>query len=408
MGNIIVGQSGGPTAVINASLAGIFKAGTEHSEIKIFGMINGIQGLLEKKYVNLSEEITSELELELLKRTPSAFLGSCRYKLPEAENGNEIYEKIFSILKELSVDKFFYIGGNDSMDTIKKLQKYANLKNEKIAFIGVPKTIDNDLAITDHTPGFGSACKYIATMVKEIIKDATVYDRKNVTIIEIMGRNAGWLTGACGLTKSDDCDGVDMIYLPEVEFDIEDFVRKVHNLQKTKKSLVIAVSEGIKNKNGTHICEIEYENTMLDSFGHKSLSGTAVKLANILQKQLGCKTRAIELNTTQRCASHIMSETDMNESFLAGKYAVKFAFEGHTGKVVVFERTSNDPYAIKFNIHNVEEIANFEKKVPIDWIDKENANIKPELVEYIRPLIRGEVYGFMVDGLPKHLKLKNK
>ncbi|MDE6357648.1 MAG: 6-phosphofructokinase, partial [Eubacteriales bacterium] len=404
MGNIIVGQSGGPTAVINASLAGIFKAGTEYTGIKVFGMINGIQGLLEKRYVDLSKEITSELDIELLKRTPSSFLGSCRYKLPDVEEGNEIYEKIFSILKELSIDKLFYIGGNDSMDTIKKLQRYANLKNEKIIFIGVPKTIDNDLAITDHTPGFGSACKYIATMVKEIIKDATVYDKKNVTIIEIMGRNAGWLTASCGLTKSDDCDGVDMIYLPEIDFDIEDFVKKVYNFQKTKKSLVIAVSEGIKNKNGTHICEIDYENTILDSFGHKSLSGTAVKLANILQKQLGCKTRAIELNTTQRCASHIMSETDMNESFLAGKYAVKFAFEGHTGKVVIFERASNDPYAIKFNIHNVEEIANFEKKVPVDWIDKENASIKPELLEYIRPLIKGEVYGFMVDGLPKHLK----
>lgn len=408
MGNIIVGQSGGPTTVINASLAGVFKEGSEHTGVKIFGMINGIQGLLEKRYVNLSEQITSELELELLKRTPSSFLGSCRYKLPEAEDGNEIYEKIFSILKELSIDKFFYIGGNDSMDTIKKLQRYANLKNEKISFIGVPKTIDNDLAITDHTPGFGSACKYIATMVKEIIKDATVYDKENVTIIEIMGRNAGWLTGACGLTKSDDCDGVDMIYLPEVEFDIEDFVRRVYNLQKMKKSLVIAVSEGIKNKNGTYICEIDYENTMIDSFGHKSLSGTAVKLANILQKQLGCKTRAIELNTTQRCASHIMSETDMNEGFLAGKYAVKVTFEGKTGQVVIFERTSNDPYVIKFNTHSVEEIANFEKTVPIEWIDKENANIRPELLEYIRPLIKGEVYPFMIDGLPKHLKLKNK
>lgn len=408
MGNIMVGQSGGPTAVINASLAGVFKAGSEQIDTKVFGMVNGVQGLLEEKYVDLSQEITSEIEFELLKRTPSAFLGSCRYKLPEVEEGNEIYEKIFSTLKKLSIDKFFYIGGNDSMDTIKKLHAYANLKNEKIRFIGVPKTIDNDLDITDHTPGFGSACKFIATMVKEIIKDANVYDRKNVTIIEIMGRNAGWLTGACGLTKSDDCDGVDMIYLPEVEFDIEDFVKRVYTLQKKKKSLVIAISEGIKNKNGTHICEIEYENTMLDSFGHKSLSGTAVTLANILQKQLGCKTRAIELNTTQRCASHIMSETDMNESFEAGKYAVKFALEGQSGKVVIFERVSNEPYAIRFTTHSVEEIANFEKKVPVEWIDTENANIKPELVDYIRPLIRGEVYGFMVDGLPKHLKLKKR
>lgn len=408
MGNIIIGQSGGPTAVINASLAGIFKAAAEYKDTKIFGMINGIQGLLERKYVELSNEITSELELELLKRTPSAFLGSCRYKLPPAEEDNSTYEKIFSILKELSIDKFFYIGGNDSMDTIKKLQKYSNLKKEKISFIGVPKTIDNDLAITDHTPGFGSACKYIATTVKEIIKDATVYDKENVTIIEIMGRNSGWLTGACALTKGDDCDGVDMIFLPELEFDIENFVKKVRNLHKTKKSLVIAVSEGIKNKNGMHICEIEYENNIVDSFGHKYLSGTANALSNILKKQLGCKTRAIELNTTQRCASHFMSETDMNESFLAGKFAVKAAFKGKTGKVIVFERTSNEPYTIHFTTHSVEDIANFEKKVPIEWIDEENAYVKQEFLNYVKPLIKGEVSNFMVGGLPRHLKLKNK
>ena len=404
MGNIIVGQSGGPTAVINSSLAGVFKAGLKQGA-KVFGMINGIEGLLQKKYVDLSNQIKSELDIELLKRTPSSFLGSCRYKLPEVEENIKIYEKIFSILKEISIDMFFYIGGNDSMDTIKKLQKYANLKNESIKFIGVPKTIDNDLAITDHTPGFGSACKYIATTVKEIIKDATVYDKKSVTIIEIMGRNAGWLTAAAALTKGDDCSGVDFIYLPEIDFDIEEFLKKIVKLHKTKKSLVIAVSEGIKNKNGTHICEIEYENTILDSFGHKTLSGTAVTLANIIKKQLGCKARAIEINTSQRCASHCMSATDMEESYLAGKYSVKFASEGESGKVVIFKRNSNSPYSINFNIHNVEDIANLEKTVPIEWIDIENANVKQELIDYIKPLIKGEVYPIIVDGLPKHLKL---
>lgn len=404
MGNIIVGQSGGPTAVINASLAGVIKGGKDNG-IKVYGMINGIQGLLEERYVNLDKEIKTGLDIELLKRTPSAYLGSCRFKLPNMEENEQIYEKIFLILENLNIDKFFYIGGNDSMDTIKKLHTYANVKNKKIQFIGVPKTIDNDLAITDHTPGFGSACKYIATTVKDIIKDATVYDTKNITIIEIMGRNAGWLTGAAAITKSEDCDGVDLIYLPEVVFDIEDFIYKVKKLQKTKKSLVIAISEGIKNKNGTNICEIEEENTLLDCFGHKSLSGTANTLAKILHKNLGCKTRAIELNTTQRCASHCVSEVDMNESFLVGAYAVKIALGGESGKVIIFERTSNSPYNISLKSHSVYDIANFEKKVPLEWIDVDNATVSKELIEYIKPLIQGEIYPIMVDGIPKHLKL---
>ena len=404
MGNIIVGQSGGPTAVINASLAGVFKGGKDNG-IKVYGMVNGIQGLLEEKYVCLDDKIKTDLDLELLKRTPSAFLGSCRYKLPNVGENDEIYKKIFDILEKLDVDKFFYIGGNDSMDTIKKLYTYSIQNNKNIKFIGVPKTIDNDLAVTDHTPGFGSACKYIATTIKEIIKDATVYDAKNVTIIEIMGRNTGWLTACAAITKSDDCDGVDFIYLPEVVFDIEDFVKKVAHLQKTKKSIVIATSEGIKNKNGINICEIEEENTLLDCFGHKSLSGTANTLAKILHKQLGCKTRAIELNTTQRCASHCMSETDMNESFFAGVFAVTLALKGESGKVVVFERISNNPYKIEMKGHDVYQIANFEKKVPVEWIDTQNATVCKELLDYIKPLIQGEVYPIMVDGLPKHLKL---
>ena len=404
MGNIIVGQSGGPTAVINASLAGVFKGGKDNN-IKVYGMINGIQGLLDEKYVDLSQEIKTDLDIELLKRTPSAYLGSCRFKLPNMEDNEEIYEKIFSILKKIDIDTFFYIGGNDSMDTIKKLHTYSIAKNKKIKFIGVPKTIDNDLAVTDHTPGFGSTCKYISTTIKEIIKDATVYDAKNITIIEIMGRNAGWLTGAAAITKSNDCSGVDLIYLPEVVFDIEEFIDKVKKLQKTKKSLVIAVSEGIKNKNGVNICELEEENTLLDCFGHKSLSGTANTLARILYKKLGCKTRAIELNTTQRCASHLVSEVDINESFLAGVYAVNVALSGENGKVIVFERTSNTPYNINMKSHNVYDIANVEKRVPIEWIDSKNGTVSNELIEYIKPLIQGEVYPIMVDGLPKHLKL---
>ena len=404
MGNIIVGQSGGPTAVINASLAGVFKGGKDN-DIKVYGMINGIQGLLEEKYVDLSEEIRTDLDIELLKRTPLAYLGSCRFKLPNMEDNEEIYEKVFSVLEKIDIDIFFYIGGNDSMDTIKKLHTYSIAKNKKIKFIGIPKTIDNDLAVTDHTPGFGSACKYIATTIKEIIKDATVYDAKNITIIEIMGRNAGWLTGAAAITKSNDCSGIDLIYLPEVVFDIEEFIDKVKNIQRTKKSIVIAVSEGIKNKNGINICELEEENTLLDCFGHKFLSGTANTLARILYKKIGCKTRAIELNTTQRCASHFVSEVDMNESFLAGIYAVNIALNGENGKVIIFERTNNTPYNINMKCHNVYDIANIEKRVPIEWIDSKNGTVSNEFIEYIKPLIQGEVYPIMVDGLPKHLKL---
>lgn len=405
MGNIIVGQSGGPTSVINASLAGIYKSAFENN-IKVFAMINGIQGLLDKKIIDLASQITSDLHIEILKRTPAAFLGSCRYKLPNIEEDENVYKLIFNILEQFCIDKFFYIGGNDSMDTIQKLQTYANLKNKDICFIGVPKTIDNDLLITDHTPGFGSACKYIATTTKEIIKDALVYDKRSVTIIETMGRNAGWLTASLALAKGDDCDGVDMICLPEVPFDIEEFVSKVSDLNKTKKSLVIAISEGLKNKNNINICELQKE-TQTDCFGHKNLGGASSILAQTLKNQLGLKTRAIELNTMQRCASHIVSKVDLDESFLAGQHAFKAALLNKTGVVVIFKRISDNPYEIQLDTHTVFDIANHEKLVPLDWIDTKNGYVKDNLVKYILPLIQGEVYPFIVNGLPKHLKLQN-
>lgn len=406
IGNIIIGQSGGPTAVINSSLAGLIKGAREYNATKIYGMINGVQGLLEKNYIDLEEQVKTNMDIELLIRTPSAFLGSCRYKLPNIQEGKETYEKLFKILEELDISCFFYIGGNDSMDTIKKLSEYANLHNKKTLFIGVPKTIDNDLAITDHTPGFGSACKYIATTVKELIQDSTVYDTKSVTIIEVMGRNAGWLTASAGLTKGYDCNGPDLIYLPEVTFNIEKFIEKVSELQKNKKSLVIVVSEGIKDENGEYICESNLKDLFIDSFGHKLLTGTAVNLANILTKRLGCKTRAVEINTSQRCASHIAAKTDVDEAFLAGEFAIKFASNGETGKVVVFNRTSQKPYKIDISSHDVNDIANFEKTVPLNWINEEGDYILDEILDYIRPLIQGELTPIMVDGLPAHLRFK--
>ena len=336
--NVIVGQSGGPTAAINSSLVGVYKTAIDRGADRVYGMLFGIQGLLEGKYVDLSEHIKNDLDIEILKRTPSSFLGSCRYKLPEIEENREVYKKIFRILEELEIDSFFYIGGNDSMDTIKKLSDYGTEVHSPIRFMGVPKTIDNDLDVTDHTPGYGSAAKYIASITKEIIRDGLVYDLESITIIEIMGRNAGWLAGAAALSNCEDCEGPDMIFLPEMDFDIEKFIEKVRNLQKIKKSIVIAVSEGIHLADGRYICELTETIDQTDSFGHKILTGAARYLAAKVIKEVGCKTRAIEFNTLQRCASHIVSRVDITEAFQVGGAAVKAAFEGETGKMIILKR----------------------------------------------------------------------
>ena len=310
-GNVIVGQSGGPTAVINSSLSGVFKTAKDRGARKVYGMLHGIQGLLQERYVDLEEHIKSDLDIELLKRTPSAYLGSCRFKLPEICDDREIYDKIFSILDKLEVEYFFYIGGNDSMDTIKKLSDYSLLNGSKIRFMGVPKTIDNDLAATDHTPGYGSAAKYIGAITKEVIRDGLVYDQQNVTILEIMGRNAGWLTGAAALAKGEDCEGPDMLFLPEVTFDVDSFMKKVEELHKKKASVVVAVSEGVKLADGRYVCELTDGIEFVDAFGHKQLTGTARFLAEKINREVGCKTRAIEFNSLQSCASHIVSRVDI-------------------------------------------------------------------------------------------------
>lgn len=404
--NIIVGQSGGPTSVINSSLAGVFATAKELGAGKIYGMRNGIEGLLEERYIDMTEYIKNSMDVEILKRTPSSFLGSCRFKLPTAEKSPETYEKIIAVLRKLDIQHFFYIGGNDSMDTIKQLSEYAKAKNiTDITFMGVPKTIDNDLAVTDHTPGYGSAAKYIASTMKEIIRDALVQPIKIVNIIEIMGRNAGWLTAASALAKGDDCEGVDLIYLPETIFDINKFVAKVQEIQKTKKQIVVAVSEGVKTADGKYVCESASSNMLVDSFGHKQLSGTASALANVISNEIGCKTRAIEFSTIQRCASHIASLTDVNEAFIVGGIAVKAAFDGETGKVGIFQRLSNKPYLMGTSIYDVNAIANVEKTVPQEWIINDGTGVSQEALDYMRPLIQGEIYPYMVDGLPRHIKL---
>lgn len=404
-GNVIVGQSGGPTSVINSSLMGVYKTARDRGAGKVYGMLHGIKGLLDGQYVDLSEHIKTDLDMDLLKRTPSSFLGSCRYKLPEICDNKDVYEQIFARLNELNIEAFFYIGGNDSMDTIKKLSDYAILINSDIKFMGVPKTIDNDLAITDHTPGYGSAAKYIAAVTKEIIRDGLVYDYPTITIIEIMGRNAGWLTAAAALSKTEDCEGVDMIFLPEVPFDIDFFMKKVKELSKIKSSIVIAISEGIKVADGRYVFELAEHVEFTDAFGHKQLSGSAKFLANKIGAELGVKTRAIELSTLQRCAAHMTSRVDITEAFQVGGAAVKAAFEGETGKVIVLDRVSDDPYICVTSSQDVHKIANIEKKVPLEWITNDNTYVSDELIHYIKPLIQAELSPVMVDGLPRHLRL---
>ena len=402
--NIIIGQSGGPTAVINASLAGAFMEASDYEYDNIYGMVNGIEGFLKGKYVNLKDKIKSSKELNLLCQTPSSYLGSCRFKLPEPEKDSEIYKKLFEKFKELDIYAFLYIGGNDSMDTIYKLTMYGKLIGSDVKFIGVPKTIDNDLLSTDHTPGYGSAAKYIAAVTKETIRDAAVYDLKSVTVIEIMGRDTGWLTAASALAKGDGCDGPDIICLPEVPFEAKRLIQRTEEIFKTKNNIVIAVSEGLKTADGKNICEAEGKITKLDAFGHKILTGAGRYLAELIGDKLKCKTRAIELNTMQRSAAHFASKTDIDEAFMAGAFAVRAAEEGENGKMVAFER-SEGAYKCTAKACEIEKIANKTKYVPDSWITKDKLNVTNEIIEYIKPLILGEPEIIFKNGLPEHLVL---
>ena len=404
-GNVIVGQSGGPTAVINSSLAGVFRTAMERGYGKVYGMRYGIQGFIDEQYIDMSDYVKNELDLELLKRTPSAFLGTCRYKLPEIHQDKAVYERIFALLDKMDIEVFIYIGGNDSMDTIKKLSDYALLTGAKQKFVGCPKTIDNDLAITDHTPGFGSAAKYIAASTKEIIRDALgfSYKKKNVTIIEIMGRNAGWLVGASALSKGEDCDGPDLIYLPEVPFDLDNFVAKVDSLLQQKDVVVVAVSEGIRTAEGKYVCEFTAGSETKDAFGHIQMTGTAAFLANLINQKLGCKTRGVEFSTLQRAAAHLASKVDVDEAYMVGGATIKAADEGSTGVMAVIDRVSDDPYQSATGVYDVHRIANDEKVVPRNWINEEGDGVTEEFIEYVRPLIQGHYNPMMVDGLPRHL-----
>ena len=409
MKKLIVGQSGGPTSVINASLAGVYYEAKKKG-FKVYGMVNGIEGLLQERIIDLDDYFENKENLELLKRTPSSFLQTCRFKLGSIEGHEEIYEKIFDILDKHSIDSFIYIGGNDSMDTVENLSDYALMKNKKQNFIGVPKTIDNDLPITDHCPGFGSACKYIATTLREVIQDNNCYgDTKPiVAVVEIMGRHAGWLTAAAALAKDETCSGVDAIYLPEIEFDIDSFIEETSELLKKKSSIVIAVSEGIKTKDGKFLCELQDSHLLVDSFGHKELVGSAEMLCKLIKEKLNVKTRAITLSTLQRAASHLASKTDLDEAYRCGVKGADLACSGKSGKMVIMNRISTNPYKIKYEVFDdIHKIANIEKKIPLEWIDVDNNYVKIELVNYMRPLIQGDVKQICKNGVPQYITLNN-
>lgn len=400
--NIIVGQSGGPTAVINASLCGVIREGKCHPEQigTVYGMINGIEGFLAGKYMDLSSGLSEE-ELELLKMTPAAFLGSCRFKLPEALS-SEFYPTLFNKFEELNIGYFIYIGGNDSMDTVSKLSRYANGIGSDIRFIGIPKTIDNDLVGTDHTPGFGSAAKYVASTVREITLDASVYQQKSVTIVELMGRHAGWLTASSVLARKHGEDNPLLIYLPESPFEFEQFSADLKNAFEKSQSVVVCVSEGIADSAGHFICEYSNE-AQLDTFGHKMLTGCGEIIENYIRNQFGVKVRSVELNVSQRCSGMVVSGQDMKEAEEAGAFGVRSALDGVNGMMVAFKRACDEPYLMECFLADVNKICNKEKTFPAEWITKGGTDIGPEFLSYVLPLIKGEAGRKMENGLPLYL-----
>lgn len=405
-GNVLVGQSGGPTAVINSSLAGVYETAKACGAAHVYGMQYGIEGLLQGKIIDLDEKLGDKMEIELLKRTPSSFLGSCRCKLPAPATDDRPYRRLFGLFGQYGIEAVFYIGGNDSMDTISKLAAYGQAVNSQIRFIGVPKTIDNDLMHTDHTPGYGSAAKYIATILKEVICDSSVYDLRSVTVAEIMGRHTGWLAGAASLAAGPDCNGPDIILLPERTFDETAFLQRVSQLEKDRHNVIIAVSEGVKNKDGVFLCDLVSTAGQLDAFGHKAiLSGTSRYLADLIRVRLGCKTRAIEFSTLQRCASHLASRTDVTEAYQVGGGAVEAAARGETAKMCALRRLSNQPYRAETETVDVARVANLEKKVPDAWIAPDGMQVTADFERYARPLIQAELSPIYINGVPRHIRL---
>ncbi len=400
--NCIVAQSGGPTSAINASLAGVID-GVKKSDkfTRVYGAIHGITGVLNNDLTDLSlMALSSYPMVNTLELTPAMYLGSCRYKLPDFNEDEAPYITIFNRFEEYSIGAFFYIGGNDSMDTVLKLNNYAKKIGSNVKIIGVPKTIDNDLMVTDHTPGFGSAAKYVASTILEVAHDAYIYSIPAVIIVEIMGRDAGWLTASASLARNSYNKAPDLIYLPEVPFSTEAFLEDVRKKLSMQKTVIVAVSEGIRDKDGNYISSAS---AFSDKFGHAQLSGTGKALEYIVRDNIGVKVRSIELNVLQRCAGHLASRTDINESFALGQAAVKYAADEKTGIMASINRISNDPYQWIIEPADVADIANKAKPVPLDWITKEHNDVTAEMEAYLRPLIIGEVSLQYKDGLPVYL-----
>lgn len=404
--NCIVAQSGGPTVAINASLAGVIDGVKKSNKFtRVYGAIHGIQGVLDNNFIDLSLMALSKFPLvNTLELSPAMYLGSCRYKLPDFEVDSKPYEIIFDRFEEYQVAAFFYIGGNDSMDTVDKLSKYANKIGSDEKIVGIPKTIDNDLCHTDHTPGFGSAAKYVASTMLEIAHDTYIYQIPSVVIVEIMGRDAGWLTAASCLARNDYSPAPHLIYLPEVDFDEDQFIEDIKNVLKTSRCVIVAVSEGIHDKDGNYISATS---AVADKFGHAQLSGTGKALESLVKDRMDIKVRSIELNVLQRCAAHISSRTDINESFALGQAAVKYAAEGMTAVMSTIKRVSNDPYQWIIEPENVSLIANQAKTIPLEWITPEKNDVTPEMEAYLRPLIIGEVSLQYKDGLPMYLPVNH-
>ncbi len=404
-GACIFGQSGGPTSVINASAAGVFHEALRQDCITgVYGAAHGIKGVLDDQLYDIGKEDPEEIKL--LKTTPSSALGSVRYKLKSAEDDDTDYKRMLEVFKKHNIRYFFYNGGNDSMDTCNKISKYMLGAGYECRVMGVPKTIDNDLWGTDHCPGYGSAAKYIATSVMEIYRDARVYDRGTITVLEIMGRNAGWLTAASALA-SHKSTGPDLIYLPEMDFDIDKFFTRVTEIYKKHNYVIVAVSEGIKDKNGKYISEYGSDLAQSkDSFGHAQLGGLASTLAMLTKEKTGAKTRAIEFSLLQRCAAHLASKTDVDEAYMAGQEAVRAAAQGKTDYMVAFERAAGPEYKCNTKLIKLDEVANKEKKVPLEWITNNGTGLSDEYIKYALPLIQGESKPPIEDGMPRFANLK--
>ena len=402
--NCMVAQSGGPTVAINASLAGVIK-GAAGCYGTVYGSVNGILGILNEHYLNLSEIMEAdENALERLIHTPAMYLGSCRFKLPDFMDDDSSYNYIFKQFEKLNIGAFFYIGGNDSMDTVAKLSAYAASIGNDIRIIGVPKTIDNDLIMTDHTPGFGSAAKYIASSIREIAYDTYIYDLESVNIIEIMGRDAGWLTAASVLARNEFSLAPHLIYLPEVAFDKEQFITDLKEMVKKYKNVIVAVSEGIRDKDGNYISAT---NAAADKFGHAQLSGAGKTLEYLVKEKLGIKVRSVEVNVLQRCAGHMASMTDLTESFLSGKHAVVLAKNGESAQMVSLHRLSNAPYTYELSNTPVSEVANQAKEVPVSWITPDHHDVTAEMIAYLKPLVAGEVPTDYADGIADYLDVSH-